>query len=78
MMKDFGDEFNDYSISSKIKQIWVIKDVLPIQQINWKRFFSLVSKMSYHQFNKKEILQKTKEKYCKEKTAEYYLKTKKS
>ena len=34
MMKDFGGEFNDYSISSKIKQIWVIKDVLPIQQIN--------------------------------------------
>ena len=34
MMKDFGGEFNDYSISCKIKQIWVIKDVLPIQQIN--------------------------------------------
>ena len=32
--------------------------------------------MSYYQFNKKEILQKAKEKYCKEKAAEYYLKNK--
>ena len=32
--------------------------------------------MSYHHFNKKEILQKTKEKYFKEKAAEYYLQNK--
>ena len=29
--------------------------------------------MSYYQFNKKEILQKAKENYSKEKPAEYYL-----
>ena len=29
--------------------------------------------MSYYWFNRKEILQKAKEKYSKEKTAEYYL-----
>ena len=33
--------------------------------------------MSYYQFNRQEILQKAKENYSKEKTAEYYLKAKK-
>ena len=36
-------------------------------------FYSLLSiKMSYYWFNKQEILQKAKEKYSKEKAAEYY------
>ena len=32
--------------------------------------------MSYYQFNRQEILKKAKEKYSKEKAAEYYLKNK--
>ena len=32
--------------------------------------------MSYYQFNRQEILQKAKEKFSKEKGAEYYLKNK--
>ena len=32
--------------------------------------------MSYYWFNRHEILQKVKERYCKEKAAEYYLKNK--
>ena len=32
--------------------------------------------MSYYWFNKKEILQKAKERYSKEKAAEYYLQNK--
>ena len=32
--------------------------------------------MSYYQFNIQEILQKGKERYCKEKAAEYYSKNK--
>ena len=32
--------------------------------------------MSYYWFNRKEILQKAKERYSKEKTAEYYLENK--
>ena len=32
--------------------------------------------MSLYQFHRKEILQKAKERYSKEKTAEYYLKNK--
>ena len=33
-------------------------------------------KMSYYQFNKQEILEKAKERYSKEKAAEYYLQNK--
>ena len=32
--------------------------------------------MSYYQFNRKEVLQKAKERYSKGKAAEYYLKNK--
>ena len=32
--------------------------------------------MSYYQFNRQEILQKAKERYSKEKSAEYYLQNK--
>ena len=32
--------------------------------------------MSYYQFNRQEILQKAKEKYSKEKPAEYYIQNK--
>ena len=32
--------------------------------------------MTYYQFNRQEILQKTKERYSKEKAAEYYLQNK--
>ena len=32
--------------------------------------------MSYYWFNRQEILQKTKERYSKEKTSEYYLQNK--
>ena len=50
MIKDYGGEFDDYAISPKIRQIlfhWSYKltekDFLQTrQQINWKRFFSLV------------------------------------
>ena len=41
-------------------------------------FFDNMSyvKMSYYQFNRQEILQKAKERYSKEKAAEYYLQNK--
>ena len=34
--------------------------------------------MSYYQFNRQEILQKAKERYSKEKAAEYYLQNKRA
>ena len=41
-----------------------------------KKIFNNIIKMSYYQFNRQEILQKAKEKYSKEKAAEYYLQNK--
>ena len=64
-----GELFNDddYWISPKIKQIWLLwgyelteKDFLPTQEINWKIFFSLVWNMSYYQLNKKINFTKSK------------------
>ena len=73
MIKDAGSKCDDYSISPKITQIllhWgyelTEKDFLLICQTN-------TQKMSYYQFNRQEILQKAKERYSKEKAAEYYL-----
>ena len=36
----------------------------------------MIYKMSYYQFNRQEFLQKAKERYSKEKAAEYYLQNK--
>ena len=76
MIKDAGSKCDDYSISPKITQIllhWgyelTEKDFLLICQTN-------TQKMSYYQFNRQEILQKAKERYSKEKAAEYYLQNK--
>ena len=44
--------------------------------INKKRFFLIMYKNDYYWFNSQEILQKAKERYSKEKAAEYYLKSK--
>ena len=70
MIKDVGSKYDDYSISPKIRHIL----------LHWgyeltEKDFSINStneciKMSYYQFNRKEILQKAKERYSKEKTAE--------
>ena len=45
-------------------------------RINKKKIFWQYIKMSYYQFNRQEILQKAKERYSKEKAAEYYLQNK--
>ena len=68
-------EFNDYSISSKIRQIllhWRYELTENDFSIN---LFQCV-KMKCYQFNRKEILQKAKTILSQEKAAEYYLKNK--
>ena len=74
-IKDAGSK-HDYSISSKIRQIllhWgyelTEKDFF-IDLTNW------CIKLSYYQFNRKEILQNAKERYSKQKAPEYYLQNK--
>ena len=70
MIKDAGSKFDDYSISPKIRQILLHWNY----ELTEKDFFNnQCIKMSYYQLNRKEVLQKAKERYSKEKAAEYYL-----
>ena len=61
---------------------WYFRQILLHQgyELTEKYFFmnsaNKCIKMSYYQFNRQEIVQKAKEIYSKEKTAEYYLKNK--
>ena len=74
MIRDTGSKFDDYSILPKIRQIllhWgyeLTESFLMSWQINIK--------MNYYWFNRQEILQKAKERYSKEKAAEYYAQNK--
>ena len=76
MIKDAGSKFDDYSISPKIRQILLHWGY----ELTEKDFFINLTnqcvKMSYYWLNRQEILQKAKERYSKEKVAEYYLKNK--
>ena len=75
VIKDAGSKY-DYSILPKIR--WIV--------LHWGyeltgKDFSIgltnrCIKMSYYWFNRKEIFQKVKERYSKEKAAEYYLQNK--
>ena len=70
MFKDANGEFDDYSISPKIRQILLRWGY----ELTEKDFSINCTKMSYYQFNRQEILQKAKNRYSKEKTFEYQLK----
>ena len=68
MTKNVNGKFNDYFILPIVRQILLHrgyelteKDFLPTQQINLKRFFSLVQNMSYYHFNKKNKSYKMKQ-----------------
>ena len=72
MIKSAGNKFDDCSVSPKIWQMlwhWGY-------ELTEKDFFidltNYCIKMSYYWFNRQEILQKAKERYSKEKAAEYY------
>ena len=75
-VKDAGSKHDDYSISPKIRQILLHWGY----ELTEKDFFINLTnqcmKMSYYWFNRQEILQKAKERYSKEKAAQYYLKNK--
>ena len=78
MIEDAGSKYDGYSISPKIRQIllhWCY-------ELTGKDFFNDFAnqgiKMSYYQFSRQEILQKAKERYSKEKAAEYYLQNKRA
>ena len=71
MITDAGSKSDDYSILPKIRQIILHWGY----ELTEKDFFSELTnkhiKKNYYWFNRQEILQKTKERYSKEKSAEY-------
>ena len=75
VIRDVGSKSDDYSISPKIRQILLHWGYELIED-----FFNDLTneriKMSYYWFNRQEILQKAKERYSKEKAAEYYAQNK--
>ena len=76
-IKDAGNKFDDYSISPKIRQILLHWGY----ELTEKDFFlndltNQCLKVSYCQFEREEILQKAKERYSKERAAEYYFQNK--
>ena len=76
-IEDAGNKFDDYSISPKIRQILLHWGY----ELTEKDFFlndltNQCLKVSYCQFEREEILQKAKERYSKERAAEYYFQNK--
>ena len=70
MIKDAGSKCDDYSISAKMRKI-LLHWGYELTEIDF--FIDLINyyiKMNYYWFNKKEIFQKSKERYSKEKAAE--------
>ena len=76
MIKDAGGKFDDYSISPKIRQILLHWGYGLSEQDFFINSTNECIKLSYYHFNKKEVLQKPKERYSKGKSAEYYLRNK--
>ena len=78
MIRDTGRKFDDYSISSKIRQIVLHWGY----ELTEKYFFNELTnwniKLSYYWFNKQEVFKEAKQKYSKAKAAEYYAQNKKS
>ena len=68
--------FNDYSIFPKIRQILLHWGYELTEKDLFVSLRNQYIKMSYYWVNRQEILQKAKERYSKEKAAEYYLQNK--
>ena len=76
MIRDAGSKFDNYSVSPKIRQILLHWDHELTEKIFFNELSNQFIKMRYYWFNRQEILQKAKEKYSKEKAAEYYAQNK--
>ena len=76
MTRDAGNKFNDYSRSPKIRQILLHWGYELTEKDYFNELTNIYIKMNYNWFNRQEILQKVKEKYSKEKAAEYYAQNK--
>ena len=73
IIRDAGSKFDDYSILPKIRQILLHWGYELTEKDFFNEFSNYCIKMNHYWFNRQEILQKAKEKYSKEKAAEFYL-----
>ena len=71
-IRNAGSKHDDFSISPKLRQILLHWSYELTEKDFLNEFSNLYIKMNYYWFNRQEILQKAKEKYSKEKAAEYY------
>ena len=78
MIRDAGSKFNDYSISPKIGQILLHWGYELTEEDFFIDLTNQRIKISYYWFNRQEILKKAKQRYSKEKAAEYYSKKQRS
>ena len=76
IIKDAGNKFDDYSISPKIRQILLHWGYETEKDFFLNDLTNQCLKVSYCQFEREEILQKAKERYSKERAAEYYFQNK--
>ena len=76
MIRNAGSRYDDYSISPKIRQILSIWCYELTKKDFFNELWNQYIKMNYYWFNRQEILQKEKERYSKEKAAEYYAENK--
>ena len=72
IIRDAGSKFDDYSILLKIRQILLHWGYELTEKDFFNEFSNYCIKMNHYWFNRQEILQKAKEKYSKEKAAEFY------
>ena len=72
IIRDAGSKFDDYSILPKIRQILLHWGYELTEKDFFNEFSNYCIKMNHYWFNRQEILQKAKEKYSKEKAAEFY------
>ena len=72
MIRDTGSTFDECSISPKIRQFLLHWGYELTEKDSFNELTNQRIKMSYYWFNRQKILQKAKEKYSKEKAAEYY------
>ena len=76
MIRDAGSKFHDYSISLKIRQILLHWGNDVTEKDIFNELINQRIKVNYYWFDRQEILQKAKERYSKEKAAEYYAQNK--
>ena len=68
MIRNAGSRYDDFSISTKIRQILLHWGYELTEKVFFNELSNQYIKMNYYWFNRQELLQKAKEKYSKKKS----------